>query len=377
VAADEFAESEYEVRKAALESAATTVSEEVFRYWSQNPELTVELDLDFREAGQNGQGGPPFLDVRIRNDRHRVTTNFGERSGGFVWFFSFVAAFSELRDADDLILLLDEPGLGLHAAGQADLLRYLDEQLAVGHQVVYTTHSPFMVDATRPHRVRTVEDVEGEGTRVGEGAGATSRDTVLPLTGALATSLLEGIGAGPRTLLVGGVPDLVYLEVMSAYLRDGGRQGLDPAWRVLPTGGLGGLPLLATLLGGPLEAAVLLEVGAGHPSVRALADQGVVLPERLLALTELTGQSEAGLEDLFDDAFYLHLVAATGVEELDPDELAGEGSIVRRVERAIGTALDRYRPARYLLTQQQRLLPAIGREPLHRFARLFATLDEL
>jgi predicted ATPase len=379
VAADEFAESEYEVRKAALESAATTVSEEVFRYWSQNPELTVELDLDFREAGQNGQGGPPFLDVRIRNQRHRVTTNFGERSGGFVWFFSFVAAFSELRDAEGLVLLLDEPGLGLHAAGQADLLRYLEEQLAGDHQVVYTTHSPFMVDATRPHRVRTVEDVEGEGTRVREGAdaGAASRDTVLPLSGALATAVLEGLGAGPRTLLVGGVPDLVYLEVMSGYLREGGRRGLDPAWRVLPTGGLAGLPLLAALLGAPLEAAVLLEIGAGHPGVRALADQGVVLPERLLALTELTGQSEAGLEDLFDEAFYLHLLAATGTDGLDPAELAGEGSIVRRVERVTGTALDRYRPARYLLHQQQRLLPAIGREPLHRFARLFATLDEL
>jgi predicted ATPase len=221
VAADEFAESEYEVRKAALESAATTVSEEVFRYWSQNPELTVELDLDFRESGQNGQGGPPFLDVRIRNDRHRVTTNFGDRSGGFVWFFSFVAAFSELRDDQGLVLLLDEPGLGLHAAGQADLLRYLDEQLAGDLQVVYTTHSPFMVDAARPHRVRTVEDVEGEGTRVGEATGATSRDTVLPLSGALAVSLLEGLGAGPRTLLVGGVPDLLLLEVMSGYLREG------------------------------------------------------------------------------------------------------------------------------------------------------------
>jgi predicted ATPase len=377
VAAEEFVESEYEVRKAALESAATTVSEEVFRYWSQNPELTVELDLDFREAGQNGKGGPPYLDVRIRNQRHRVTTNFGERSGGFVWFFSFVAAFSELRDAEGLILLLDEPGLGLHAAGQADLLRYLDEQLAGEHQVVYTTHSPYMVDAARPHRVRAVEDVEGEGTRVRDGAGATSRDTVLPLSGALATSLLEGLGAGPRTLLVGGVADLVYLEVMSGYLREGGRRGLDPAWRVLPTGGLAGLPLLSALLGAPLEAAVLLEVGAGHPAVRALADQGVVLGERLLALTELTGQSEAGLEDLFDEAFYLHLLAATGTAELDPQAVAGEGSVVRRVERATGATLDRYRPARYLLTQQQRLLPAIGREPLHRFARLFATLDEL
>ena len=377
VAAGDFVESEYEVRKTALESAATTVSEEVFRYWSQNPELTVELDLDFREAGQNGKGGPPFLDVRIRNHRHRVTTNFGERSGGFVWFFSFVTAFSELRDSQGLILLLDEPGLGLHAAGQADLLRYIDEQLAGSHQLVYTTHSPFMVDANRPHRVRTVEDVQGEGTLVREGAGATSHETVLPVSGALAFSLLEGLGAGPGTLLVGGVSDLIYLEVMSGYLREGGRRGLDPAWRVLPTGGLAGLPVLATLLGAPLEAAVLLEVGAGHPGVRALAEHGVVLPERLLALTELTGQSEAGLEDLFDEAFYLHLLAATGTGELDPEALAGEGSVSRRVERATGTPLDRYRPARYLLNRQQRLLPAIGREPLHRFARLFATLDEL
>ena len=104
----------------------------------------------------------------------------------------------------------------------------------------------------------------------------------------------------------------------------------------------------------------------------------MVLPERLLALTELTGESEAGLEDLFDEAFYLHLLAATGVvEELDPAELAGEG-----VGRPAGRAGHRRRrrplpPGQYLLSQQQRLLPAIGREPLHRFARLFATLDEL
>jgi hypothetical protein len=76
--------------------------------------------------------------------------------------------------------------------------------------VVDTTHSPYMVDASRAHRVRAVEDVEGEGTRVHEGAGAASRDTVL------------------HTLLVGGVADLGYLEAMSGYLRDGGRRGLDP-----------------------------------------------------------------------------------------------------------------------------------------------------
>src|SRR6266542_3731796 len=124
-----------------------------------------------RRKGPGGEPGP-FLDIRIRDQRHRVTMNFGERSEGFVWFFSFVAAFSEVRETDQLVVLLDEPGLGLHAAAQADLLRYIGERLAPRHQVVYTTHSPFMVDPTAPRRVRTVEDLDGEGTRVREPGGA-------------------------------------------------------------------------------------------------------------------------------------------------------------------------------------------------------------
>jgi hypothetical protein len=376
VAADEFVESEYEARKAALESAANSITEEVFRYWSQNPELAVELDVDFR-SGAGAPGPPPFLDVRIRNDRHRVTMNFGERSGGFVWFFSFLAAFSELREAEDVVLLLDEPGLGLHATGQADLLRYVDEQLAPGHQVVYTTHSPFMVDPTRLDRARTVEDVEGEGTRVREGVEVASRGTVLPLHGALAFQLLGGIGAGPRTLLVDGPADVLYLEIMSAYLRDGGRHGLSQDWTPLPVGGLAGIPAAAALLGAPLPGAVLLGVGVGHPGVLRLVHDGMVLPERLVALTELTGQSEAGVEDLFDDLFYLHLLAAAGIELPHPNDLAGSGSVVGRLERALGSPIDRYGAARFLLCNQQRLLPGIGREPLQRFARLFAILAEL
>ena len=67
---------------------------------------------------------------------------------------------------------------------------------------------------------------------------------------------------------------------------------------------------------------MLLEVGR-PPQRPGPGRPGGGAPGRL-ALTELTGQSEAGLEDLFDDAFYLHLLAATGTEELDPAELAGE-----------------------------------------------------
>jgi hypothetical protein len=376
VGADDFAESTYERRKVALEVAAERIGDEVLRYWSQGPDLQVELDVDFRANSPGGEPGP-FLDIRIRDQRHRVTMNFGERSEGFVWFFSFVAAFSEVQETDQLIVLLDEPGLGLHAAAQADLLRYIGERLAKHHQVVYTTHSPFMVDPTAPRRVRTVEDLDDEGTKVREAAATVHPDTLVPLRAALASRVAAEVDLGPETLLVPGPADLVYLEVMSAYLREVGRGGLDPRWVVLPAGGLHAIPALAAMLGAPPRAAVLLTRGAGHPEVTALVSDGLVLPERLVALTEITGTAEAGTEDLFGEGFYLELLSWSGMQAPRAGELPSGGSLVKRIEFALGHPVDRYHPARFLLVNQARLLPAIGRVTINRFAQLFEILNEL
>jgi energy-coupling factor transporter ATP-binding protein EcfA2 len=375
VAAEDFVESTYERRKVALEVAADRIGDEVLRYWSQGGDLQVELDVDFRGDGDDAG---PFLDIRIRDQRHRVTMNFGERSEGFVWFFSFVAAFSEIRESERVIVLLDEPGLGLHAAAQADLLRYIGERLAPHHQVVYTTHSPFMVDATAPGRVRTVEDLEGQGTRVREPSGAVQPDTLVPLRAALASRVAAEVDLGDDALLVPSAADVVYLEVMSAYLRDAGRTGLDPRWMPVPAGGLHAIPALAAMLGAPLRAAVLLGRGAGNPEVTGLVAGGLLLPERLVALTEITGGVEAGIEDLYEEAFYLDLLNWSGVQAPRAGELpAGTGSLVRRIELATGHRLDRYHPARFLLVNQARLLPSLGRATINRFAKLFEILNEL
>ena len=78
-----------------------------------------------------------------------MSVPFSERSAGFIWFFSFLVKFAQVRKGGgSLILLLDEPGLTLHGKAQADLLRYFGEKLAPKHQVIFTTHSPFMVPRT-------------------------------------------------------------------------------------------------------------------------------------------------------------------------------------------------------------------------------------
>jgi len=137
----DFPQDRYEARKAALEAVAAAITTEVFEFWTQNKDLVVQVDLDFAPAGPPMSAQPmpvpptpetpPFLDIRIFNPKHAVSINFSQRSSGFVWFFSFLVAFSEFRNSEHpLVLLLDEPGLGLHAAAQGDLLRLIDDRLA-------------------------------------------------------------------------------------------------------------------------------------------------------------------------------------------------------------------------------------------------------
>ena len=292
----EFTRDEYEARRASLEAAANQISNDVFTYWSQNRSLSVEFDVDFDGARTGGAGPGPFIELRIRNHRHGITLNFSERSQGFTWFFSLLATLSELRHSKRMILLLDEPGLSLHASAQHDLLRFIDERLTPAHQVLYSTHSPFMVAATELERVRTVEDRDGEGTRVSHEFLDHSDETRLPLQAALGQELLRSLPAAPATLLVEGPSDHVFLTSMSSHLEALGRTYLDPRWTIVPAGGLAGVSAFVALLGPRPNLAVLVDVFGGknqgsHSTIarRMIADKGIV---RLVDFAELRHQPE-------------------------------------------------------------------------------------
>lgn len=307
-----------------------------------------------------------------------MTLNFGERSAGFVWFFSFLVAFSEYRDSEDnIVLLLDEPGLGLHAAAQADLLRYIEERLAPNHQVVYTTHSPFMVDPTQLDRVRTVEDVTGEGTKIRDDVLATSRDTLFPLQAALGYELAQTLFVAPDNLVVEGPSDYVYLSVLSEHLRSLGRTSLDPRWVIVPVGGLDKIPTFIALLGAHLNVAVVMDASAGgSQKVNSLIERGVLDVKNVIPLNAITGGKEADVEDIFDEAFYLKLLKDSGAATVAKSKLRAGLRIVKRVEQAVG-AFDHYRPARHLLERQVDLLPLVDDPTLDRFEKLFGEINGL
>lgn len=189
--ADELLEDDFESRMIELEAAANELSSEVFKYWTQNRDVRVSLVSDAAPVptGRKDAAIHRFLDVRLHDLRHQVTTNLENRSPGFRWFFSFVTAFAEFEREDNVVILLDEPGRGLHARAQCDLLRYIDERVAATNQIIYTTHSPFMLSPDMPERVRVVEDLATQenqdiGTRISADLSMASEDTLLPLEAA-------------------------------------------------------------------------------------------------------------------------------------------------------------------------------------------------
>lgn len=385
-------DAEYQIRK--LENASNTISDEVFHYWSQNTELSVKLTLipgpepsTSRVTREQG----PFLQVRVQNDRHRVTVPFDERSRGFVWFFSFLAYFSQIEDesAYPLILLLDEPGLSLHATAQHDLLRFIRERLAPDHQVLFTTHSPFMVDAHKFGQVRTVVDSKETGTVVSADVLRVDAESAFPLHAAMGVELTQTLFVGPNVLFVEGPSDLVYLNFLSEAVEADGGAGLDPRWAVVPGGGLSKLPVFLSLFGANnITAAVLVDSSAANGAEMArLRTTGKVFEGGLVAVGDVVGRDEADTEDLFSASFYLSLVnlafaGALQSRKLTVKELPNGDRIVKRVaalfeaEGINGGKLKHFSPAGVLLRTEAKL-PKLDAKTLQRAADLFGRINSL
>lgn len=390
-----------------LEGVSNRLSREIFEYWSQNQHLRV----DFRCDQGRPQDEPPFnsgwvFNTRIRNEHHQASVNFDQRSMGFVWFFSFLVWFSQVRRnyGDHLVILLDEPGLTLHGNAQKDLLRYINKELRPSFQVIFTTHSPFMIDMENISSLRTVEDIvqkeemNGEertkilGTKVGERIFSRDKDTILPLQGKLGFDLAQTMFVGPYVLVVEGPSEAAYLNWFSRQLIRKGKQGLDIRWAICPAESASKLSSFVTLFSGRgLKIAALLDYHEGEKSMtKRLEDSKLLEDGHILKTTEFTDGEEADIEDLLGWSLYsatvnaaLQIPESSQLPEEEPEDCAAR--IVKEVEKRAQLLppglpeFDHYMPAQYLnqLTPDEiDQLPGLD-AALGRFEAMFSRLNDL
>jgi len=389
----------FEPMIAKLESVSNRISREIFTYWTQNRNLKVQFRLD---AGRTGDPAPynsgNILRTRVENTIHEASVSFDDRSTGFVWFFSFLVLFSQFKKThgDNVILLLDEPGTSLHAKAQEDLLRYFKEKLIPHHQVIYTTHSPFMVPADNLMAARTVEDVvirdkqgnvqEVLGTKVSDNVLSVDRETLFPLQGALGYEITQTLFIGKKSLLVEGPSDLLYLKAYSAEVKQQGRTGLSQAWTITPVGGVDKVSAFMSLLyGNKLNVAVLTDFAKGQKKkIDDLKKLKLLSEAQILTANTYTGTGEADIEDLISRDGYIALVKQA--YNLPVLKVASPGTerVVKDVEDAFRLLppstpeFDHFFPSSFLIEKPAVLksLPSY-KEALDRFERLFKDLNTL
>jgi predicted ATP-dependent endonuclease of OLD family len=395
--------SKHEDLKAKCEGASNEITDEIFQFWSQNDALKVIIDIAEGKPGDK----PPFnsgtiVKIRIENSNHRVTVPLSERSAGFVWFFSFLSQFKQLKKtAGNAIILLDEPGLTLHGKAQSDLLRYIEERLLPEHQVIFTTHSPFMVPAERMADVRIVEDVikyEGRkptvlGTKVSSDALFVDKDTLFPLQAALGYEITQSLFIGKNTLLVEGPSDILYLQAFSAALKNRKRDGLDSQWTICPCGGIDKISPFASLFGANnLNIAVLCDLASGDKSkIEKLRKSQVLKATQLFTAADFTGKSESDIEDfLHPDLFVGLLNSAYGLTKKNAlsvvklDAALSTERIVKQAEAAFRVMpsdvqeFDHFYPADWLIRNPTFLVDGSGLdETLDRFEEAFKAINKV
>lgn len=196
-----------------------------------------------RKLNPAWKGDPIHVDLRynpgnimsvVISDVHRdgTVTNTGllnRRAEGFKWTFSFIvnfAAETQRAELKEAILLLDEPARNLHPTQQmgiSDLLK----NLAGSNQVLYATHSPFMIFDYTPGNLLVVElDKRKHLSRIFYDYWNADDKTLTPILYGLSRGQVESIvdreiGTNSRpVIIVETMSDSMYLNAFDKFLQD-------------------------------------------------------------------------------------------------------------------------------------------------------------
>ena len=257
------------------------------KFWAQ--------DKDFRLHVSPHQDASLAFTI---SDRTGTQYAFAERSSGLRYFLSYYVQYLAYTSDQGQILIMDEPDTYLSSQGQQDLLKIFqsfafpsggDNRPPV--QVVYVTHSPFLIDKNHADRIRVVgKGADEEGTRVVRNV---SRNHYEPLRSAFGSFVAETTFIGNCNIMVEGVSDQILIAGAARYLRT--RLGVPEMdtldlnrVTLVPSGGASEIPYLVFLaLHRDIErpaVIVLLDSDTAGDNAKKVLVKGVALSKKRIPL---------------------------------------------------------------------------------------------
>lgn len=365
---------------AELEATEAIISDELFKYWKTNNNLKIKFRINKVENkdSYNQTIIDRILNIRVSNQRTGVSLPLENRSRGFNWFFSFLVWFKKIQEDrnNTYILLLDEPGLNLHAKAQNDLLKFISD-LSNDYQIIYTTHSPFMIDTNSLNKVRTVYETQ-DSTVISDSVQEKDPNTLFPLQAALGYDLAQNLFVSKKNLLVEGISDLIYLSIISNLLQDNGREGLDADITIVPIGGADKVASFISLLrGNKLKMVCLLDTFTNQSAEKRLnnmVSKKIIRESNILFYHDILNSEYADIEDLFKKEDYINLYNGALESNIDVN-IVKNGPILNQLKKLNNGSFNHYSPANYLAKNINKV--DISEETLDNFEKLFKTINKI
>jgi hypothetical protein len=288
--------------------------------------LNVSLNQDFKQFWTQDLSSLVIdwdsekIEFWIKENDHFYPPNL--RSQGRRWHLAFYIRVSA-RARDDVInvIRIDEPGLYLHAKAQRDILSHL-EASSEDCQVMFSTHSPYLIESDKLDRIRLVQRVPNLGTTIENKVYAVSdKETLTPILSAIGLELSQGIIAGDRVnnLIVEGMSDYYYVTAMTELLG-------QESFRVVFGGGSGNMAKVGTILHGwGCKVAYLFDADQGFKNAKQniKKDWGTVPLESLLKLPV-----DGAIEDMFSHAEFAELSELPNSEDRNSDRSRSKDKVL-------------------------------------------------
>ena len=251
------------ILKQKIENLNHSLTKNFHDFWQQsigrNNKIHIQFELDHYNASYGAKAGKPYLEFWIKDEGERLYPK--QRSRGVRWFLSFYMELKASASITDkqIVLLVDEPGVSLHARAQEDVLKVF-EDIKDKIQVIYTTHSPHLVEINKLHRVLAVQrdDLESlrSTTRILDPLrlSSASPDTLTPLQSIMGNPMGgEGFSSRGVNLIVNDTGSFYILNAIINLMGFKGNVCLIPSTNV------SSIPLLCNILmGWGMDFAVLL-----------------------------------------------------------------------------------------------------------------------
>lgn len=331
----EIAEKKKE-RSILLKSASTDLTEKFLNWWRQG-----NYSFDFEADGKHFR-------IWVSDSIRPEAIELEGRSAGLQWFLSFFLVFlvERAETHQDAILLLDEPGVSLHPIAQEDLFEFFDE-LSKENLIVYTSHSPFMVNPDQLDRVRAVyfdETGADKGlTKVSADLRAKEKQkseerSVYPVHAALELAVSPVLLVGCNPVIVDGTSDQYYLSAIKNYLISKGHITPQKEMLFLPSGSFKGIKAVIPIIAGRDESLPFIILDADKPGLQTETQLKSSLyqgdKDKIVMLSEICGFAEAEIEDLLPTSLMAYILTRylRSAEEEFEDVVVSNQPLVPQVE---------------------------------------------